>query len=249
VDGAADELVLRVDTRGGFVPADVALGTLPTFSLYADGTLLLPGPQIEIYPPPALPPLVQRTIDEEGADAILDRAAAAGLQGPDRSFDTMLVTDAPTTTFTVVRDGAVHVTTVYALGESTGSELPTDERRARELLRAFQEDLFDLARWLPEGSLGPEAPYRPEAVRLYVGPYRAEPDLPQEPVRWPLAVPIDRLADTPVPGGRGCGVIAGSDLDLLMPSLERANTLTPWVDAGKRYSLVPRPLLPDERGC
>ncbi len=84
---------------------------------------------------------------------------------------------------------------------------------------------------------------------MFTGPYRGDPQVPQRPVRWPLATPLDRLVSTTTAGGLRCGVVTGDDLRALLPKLETANTLTPWVDGGGRSSLLVRPLLPDETGC
>ena len=48
-----DQLVLRVETGGGYTAPEFQLRLIPEFSLYGDGTIITPGPQIEIYPPPA----------------------------------------------------------------------------------------------------------------------------------------------------------------------------------------------------
>ena len=50
----SDQVVLRVADEGGFVPVDYMLSSMPSFSLYGDGTLITPGAQIDIYPGPAL---------------------------------------------------------------------------------------------------------------------------------------------------------------------------------------------------
>ncbi|MEX0990504.1 MAG: hypothetical protein WEA54_04720 [Actinomycetota bacterium] len=246
----AGDLVLRVSTEGGFVPVDYALSAVPGFSLMGDGTMIVTGPQIEIYPPPAMTPLVQRSIDEAGVQAILQRAEAAGLLGQDRSYTSMQVTDAPTTTFTVVAGGKAHVVSVYALGiGDDASGMSESERRDRRALGDLQNDLFDLQRWLPDGSIGPEVPFTPAAVRLFVGRYRGDAQVPQESVPWPLDEPLSEIAVTPVPGGFSCGVVEGANLEAVLPELDRATTLTPWVSDGRRSALIPRPMLPDERGC
>ena len=50
VDQDGTTLVLRVATEGGFTPVDYQLTNLPSFSLYDDGTILTPGPQMESTP-------------------------------------------------------------------------------------------------------------------------------------------------------------------------------------------------------
>jgi hypothetical protein len=50
-------VVLRIEQSGGFVAVQYNLTRMPMLTLYGDGLYLTPGPQIEIYPGPALPAL------------------------------------------------------------------------------------------------------------------------------------------------------------------------------------------------
>jgi hypothetical protein len=43
--------------------------------------------------------------------------------------------------------------------------------------------------------------------------------------------------------------VTGSDLATLLPLVQTANQLTPWTSGGKEYTLLFRPMLPDETGC
>src|SRR6266516_3577835 len=58
----ADQVVLRIESGGGFVAMEVNLTTLPMLSLFGDGLLITPGAQTEIYPGPALPTLAQERL-------------------------------------------------------------------------------------------------------------------------------------------------------------------------------------------
>ena len=78
--------------------------------------MITEGPVTDIYPGSALPNLRVRRLSEEGIQAVLKRAAAAGLLGPDRRYDTMTTSDMPTTVFTLVAGGRRHVVSVYGLG-------------------------------------------------------------------------------------------------------------------------------------
>ncbi len=51
----SDQLVLRIEEVGGFVAVQYNLTRMPIMSLYADGLLITPGVQTDIYPGPALP--------------------------------------------------------------------------------------------------------------------------------------------------------------------------------------------------
>src|SRR5262245_8903970 len=297
----ADDLVLRVEYQGGFVAPEYLLSSVPFWSLYGDGTLILTGPQIEIYPPPALPPLLRTPITEDGVQAILAAAKDAGLMDGDKDFGQMCIADAATTVFTTNANGRTSVVSAYALdvgvaiggstgpsgasgggtpgssgvatgssGSATGSSGLTGEASAvtgtsggaagtcgnakdadaRAALAAFQARLGDLKSWLPEGSVGQDEPYQPTEMRVYVVPYRADPELRQEPIDWPLDTPLSAFGE-PLendPNTR-CGVISGGEFDQVFAAAQSANQLTPWVSEGTKYGLILRPLLPDEHTC
>lgn len=248
----AGELVVRVQTGGGFVPVEWNLRAVPGFSLLGDGRVVVEGPQIEIYPGPALPNLLVSQITEEGIQAILAEAEAAGLLDGDASYDYPCVADAPTTTFTVTADGRTSTVTAYALGfEDTGGTCKDVDTEARARLTEFSRKVGDLRSWLPEGSVGPEAEYVPTEMRVYVGSYRGDPALEQAEVAWPLTQQPLRTFGSPDPNLADirCGVVSGEDLDALWPLARSANELTPWTSEGETYGLTFRPLLPDEHTC
>jgi hypothetical protein len=247
--GTGHDLVLRIDVAGGFLAPQAQLRQLPMFALYADGRLILPGPQIEIYPGPALPNLQVRTVSAEGLQAIRAAARAAGLVGPDRHYDAIRVADAPTTTFTVVADGTRHITSVQALGiEQPAPDASPEEITARAKLSALQSKLGDLSSWLPAGSLGEESPYRPAELRVYVFAYAPPQDLVPRTVDWPLGSFRD-FKPLPDQAGIRCGTVTGKDLDRVLATAGGANELTPWMADGDRWELAFRPLLQDESGC
>jgi len=246
-NGASD-LILRIDLQGGFIAPQVLLRRLPELALYGDGRLITSGPQIEIYPGPALPNLQVRTVSEAGIQAILAAARRAGLLGPDRQYNGRMP-DVPTTTFTVVAGGARHVVSVQGLGAagpSVGS--PGSDSVAVAKLAAFQSKMTDLSSWLPRGSLGPDQPFRTDEMRVYVLPYQAQQDLPQRAKDWPAGgfggfLPVVDLA------GIRCGTVSGPPLQAVLSAASGANELTPWLADGRRWTVVFRPLLPDESGC
>jgi hypothetical protein len=250
---SADEVVLRVEYVGGFVPVDSTLRAIPSWTLYGDGTLIMQAPQIEIYPPPAVPGLRATPISEEGVQAILEAARAAGLMDGDASYGNDCIADAATTRFTTNANGRTSIVSAYALdvGEragACGNEQETDERTA---LATFQTMLGDLRSWLPEGSVGEEQPVDPTELRVYSQPYKGKPEPPQEEVEWPLGEPLASFGE-PVEdfdGPMRCSVVNGDDLSTLLPVATASNEITPWLSDGGEYHLIFRPLLPDENGC
>jgi hypothetical protein len=248
----ARELILRVHVGGGFVPVDYTLREIPFFSIYGDGRLVTLGPQIEIYPGPALPNLQVTHISEEGIQAILEAARDAGLFGPDIHHDHPGIADASTTTFTVVAEGRSHVISAYALGfddQPTGL-ISEEERRARQKLNDFQMKLSDLRSWLPPGSVSEEEPFGFDELRIFVRDDAPQDDaLPQNELRWPLSPGLGEFGSALPDLDIRCGSVQGADLDALRPLAQEANELTPWRNDGHFYGLILRPLLPDESGC
>ena len=250
----ADDLVLRVSDEGGFVPVEYLLSAMPSFSLFGDGSAVTLGAQIEIYPGPALPPLISTPLTEDGVQAVLQAALDAGLD-QDREYIDMgstMVADATTTVFTLTVDGTTHVTKVYALGFA-GDERPPgmskEEFDARARLEALRATLQDLRGTLPEGSVGEEEAFTPTGLRLFVSGYRGERDLKQTPVTWPLDTPLPEFGEPASVEGYACAAVTGADLEAVLPLAEAANQLTPWVSDGERSAILFRPLLPDESGC
>ncbi len=248
------QLVLRVASEGGFVAPSSTLSAIPSVSLYGDGTLITPGPQVAIYPGPALPAIQQRHVSEEGVQAIVHAALETGLDhGRDMTdLGSVGVADAATTVLTLDASGARHTTRVYALGDLGGRPpgMSQQEFLARTRLQALVRKLARLDAWLPSGSITGATAYEASSARLFASSYRGDPSLPQAAVPWPLAQPLASSRRTTWPGGYGCLDVAGADwADTVMPAARSTNQLTPWLSDGRRWSLVFRPLLPDERGC
>lgn len=249
----SSDLVLRWGYEGGFTPPEFQLTNLPAFSLYGDGTIVRPGPQIEIYPGPALPALEAVRVDEAGVDAIVDAAFDAGLDTVEDLTDmgAIGVADAPDTVFTLRADGIDRTVRVYALHElgERPPGMPGDEYQARLALLDLVERLGALETWLPEGSIGESREFEATGARIFISRYRGQADLPQPEVEWPLATPLAGIGEEMGSGIR-CVAVTGPDwTDRLEPEVATANQLTPWTSEGRRYAVSFRPLLPDEGGC
>jgi hypothetical protein len=202
-----------------------------------------------------LPPLIARTIDEDGVQAILREALDAGLDrdGDYSDLGQMGIADASTTRFELTIDGTTHVVTAYALGMEGDAQQPgqpDDVWKMRQHLLALSTRLGVLD-WLPSGSLGSERPYDALAARLLVGPYQPDDTLPQRPTTWPLAEPLSTFGEPAQVLGDGwrCGVLDGDAWTAVAALAAEANQLTPWVSDGRRWAITFRPLLPNEHGC
>lgn len=237
---------LRIVTAGGFLPPGADLTSVPEFALTADGRVVTAGAQIEIYPGPATPAMLQRSISDAGIAAIRDQARGAGLLGADAHYGNDTVADAGTTFFIATEDGVRHVVSAYALGIADQPGL-SDNPEARAKLQKFREKIGDLASWLPAGSLGDEKTYEFDALRVVVRAATSGADDPTpNELEWPLAA-LATFGDAK--GDVRCGVVSGTDLSTLRPRLSRATQITIWHSDGRDFNLQFRPQLPDELGC
>jgi hypothetical protein len=254
IDHSADghDVLIRVAFEGGFVPLEWTYRSLPSFSLYGDGRLVLPGVQMELYPGPALPSISTRTVTEEGIQTTLEEALRS-IQGvPDEMLDmgSVGLADVPTTVITIRAGDVDRTIKVYGLSELTErpQHMSEEEFQARGQLQQLVTKLENLATWLPDGSLGTETSYEGSGARLFVSEYR-KVDLPQEPITWPLQEDLGRFGDALGSDTYRCGIVEGAEWTTLREAASRANGLTPWRESGARFSILFRPLLPDERGC
>lgn len=252
-----DDIVIRLRYVGGFAPPAAHILDLPAISVYGDGTVIVPGAVPAIYPGPALANLQQATITPAGMQVLLEAARDAGLLGPDAHYDMGGIMDASSSEFTVNADGKVHTISAYALFESGGREPQNPGAdpavvEARAKLLIFQDQLFNLEAFLG-AEVGDATAYTPDSLQLLVtnGAPVDEQSLGQEPIEWPLAVPVGDFGET-MPSlimGERCGVVSSEDVDALLPLFQHANTLTPWTDDGAVFGIAVRPLLPGEAGC
>lgn len=229
----AGEVVVQVLVDGGFVPPEVALATVPATTVLGDGTVVTPAPTLAIYPGPALAPLQAATVDAATVDGLVARAAKLGLLAGALDFGRPPVADAPNTTVTIVAGGQAQRHVAAALGISDEAVGGANRRALREFLAAFEQ--------LPPGNQA----WEPSAIAVrVVGPYRADPQLPQPSVAWPLArVPVETEPGIP------CMVVEGDDARLLRAALARANARTPWMIGGVTRSLTFVPVVPGVLPC
>jgi hypothetical protein len=248
------EVVLRVSYEGGFVPIEFNLTNIPAFTLYGDGTILVPGPQLAIYPGPALPNVQMLKVSEERVQEIIDAARSAGIEGGDRHYGYDCVADASTAVFTLNAGGGTTIVSAYALGiEEPGSGpdiscgIDDEALAARAALYAFSQAVESV---LFDGTLDPPTEYTPQQMRVYVSDELfTDPDLPQAPADWPLGADLATFGAEQGDLALRCGIVEGDDLDDLLAVARQANQLTPWLSDGAEFALTFRPLLPDESGC
>lgn len=241
-----DALVLRVESFGGFAPADRVLGRLPAISVYGDGRVITEGPVPAIYPGPALPNVQVQTVSVELVQEMVGEGLAAGVRsGTD--YGRPNVADAPTTRVTVVTAGGTQSVTAEALNEAQANDprLTAAQRQARVKLAAFVRKLSGLP---AADGMPPSVQYEPASVAVLARPWVAQGTGPESPAKaWP---------GPELPGSYlnpafkiGCVVASGADKDKVMAAAKDANVVTPWTQGAAKYLITFRPLLPDEAGC
>ncbi len=249
--GGVGGLFVSIEMGGGFVPRGFDFRTSPSAVIYDDGTTLAPGAVIEIYPGPAVLPLTEGRIDDGQLRQLVAEAVTAGLLDDTQAdFGSPPIADAPTTTVTVVVDGEVHVTSVYALGitddglpgpSASGGGLPgldEPQRQARTRVSEFV-DLVSSTVTGAETEL-----YEPERYRLLALPSEqglepvGEPDVRE----WPFP-------DVALVEGE-CSAITGDRAVAFREMVDGITEVTRWrTDVGETFALSVRPVLPHEPDC
>lgn len=261
IDG---DLILSVENRGGFVPPEFLATQFPTFVLLGDGTVITQGAVPAIYPGPALPPLLGRTLTEDGIQAILAEVTATNLFLSDLELRGAqnFVADAPDTVFTLHASGREVTITVYALGFLDANQpmqgISAEEVAAHQVLQRLQSRLQAPDSWLAADHFADDGwqPYQADAARLYVRDATAdvpEPNIGFDVRDWPIAGdPASFGQEEPFFGnGTRCGVVTGADGAAWLADLATANQVSRWTADGETlYAVTARPLLPyEEQTC
>jgi hypothetical protein len=252
--GRAD-VVLRIETGGGFVPVEYNLTQLPGLTIYGDGTVLVTGPMIEIYPQPAMPNLQKATISQGDIDKILAAAKKAGLFANGVDYGQPSITDVGTTTITINADGQTYTSNIYALGMEevlkggTSYGLTVQQAEARAVVSQFTIETGDLDTFLKTTLAWAQYEFASLAVFSRAND-PANPAYDTDGVQpnhldWPLG-DIATTGEAVQPEGYRRVVVTGSDLAQLQPLLGQATQITLWKSADREYYLYFRPLLPDE---
>jgi len=244
VNPDANRAIVRIENVGGFMPPQMILRRYPEVILYGDGRLIIQGPQVAIYPGPALPSLVVTQLTEQGVEQILEWAKEAGLIGPDRMLWQM-IPDAGQTNYTIVYPTGTHTTSVGP-GAGLGSPDP-----AIGAVQHFEQVLLNIRTWLPDDVVGDDVPYAFDRMWVIASP--ADPQNPPDTQQTTKDWPLESLATIGAPMNFGdnyrCAVLDGSDLASLLPVLRDANEATLWHSEDHLYQLIFHPMLPDDEGC
>jgi hypothetical protein len=249
-------VIFRVSWEGGFVTPEMLLGRLPTVAVYADGRAITQGPVLAIYPGPFMPNLQERTLSQAGLERLIELAREKGLL-KDAHYDFHGIADAADTVLEINLDGRRYRVSAYALAEagSDGEIAPQIELEPVEVEgRAALREVIDALMTVPETDhVDQPHAYEFESLRLYVKPAEIVENSEFPGEQPPIAWPLDDLATSGTaidnPSADRCLVVEGDDLETVLPLLQGANQLSVFESEGALYSLIPRPLYPDESGC
>lgn len=239
-------VAMRVEYRGGFVPAETIPSRIPMFTFYADGRAVAEGPVTLIYPGAALPNLQEITISPARLAELIGAAVAAGVtSGAD--FGIPGVADIPSTRISVVTAQGEQVVEVMALNEAQPDDqsLTAAQQAARKKLTEF---LATLHAQFAEAASPPAKPYRAQRLAVLATPYQETGDnAGGAPVKWPAAELPGPFLDEQL--RINCLTVEGAEKDEVLALAGKANERTPWESAGKKWQIKFRPLLPDEKEC
>jgi hypothetical protein len=260
---AADEPILVVEEAGGFAMPQMIATRVPTFALYGDGRVIMQGAQTLEFPGPTLPPLIERTMTEEGIQAVLEAIEDTSLFTGDLELRGAMnvVADATDTVFHVNANGNEVTVTVYALGMldpalgGNFENIDQAEIDAHAVLSQFRDALMTIDTSIPAGAWESEGwqPYTPTALRLYVRDVTGEPieggELPGVVREWPTDDDPAAFGEEVQVFGDGtrCGVVEGEAAATWFAELSVSTQRTIWTSDGEnRFTVLPRPLLPGE---
>jgi hypothetical protein len=247
----ATDLIMQLTEGGGMVPQTFHLTNTPTFALYGDGRLVLLAPDDHkySYSTPLLPNLREVRVTPEEMQKILGAADDAGLLGADASYDQASVTDLGDSDFTTTVAGITHRVSAYALyPQFTTADMAANVARAR--LIAFRETIdkvANLSAFL--GRTMSDKPYGPTSMRVYVGPVGPYGNAVAQGVAWPLALDPVTLDLTSSDPQLGCVTLTGAEVATFIAAAGTASKVSIWTAFGHSYSVLARPLFPEESGC
>ena len=245
----ANDVVLRLEQGGGFAPMELNASRAPIFTLYGNGVVIFQ-PKVETFPEPDAAGVVHSipwrtaSLDEGQIQELLAFAIGPGGLGTARdSYIEGGIADAPNTIFTVKAGGLDKTVVVNALAEGGGQG---PDAAARAALSKVSQRLSDFD---AGGTIATDV-YQPDAFRGVLIARDPQPGV--TPRAWPW--PALKVADfKEAPNGEG-GVafphraLSKAEVDALgikdvVGGLQ--NVILTGTD-GKVYSLILRPLLPEE---
>jgi hypothetical protein len=243
----ATDIVLRYDSAGGFVPPEFLAARVPFFTLYGDGRIVF----VQSSAPPSQgdistgQPLRTAKLNEAQIQSLIKYALDdGGLAIARDSYMNPMIADAPTAVFTINADNDSKTVSAMGLGHD---QQPGPDSAVLERLATLADRLQDFDQG---GSLASD-PYVPTAYRgvlteqtggVGAVAVRAWP--------WPELKPTDfALPKDPNVLQQATRTLTPDEVATLkVEGSTNGISSGIWVrtENGKLYSLVVRPLLPDE---
>ncbi len=233
----ADDVVIKIEHTGGFVPATFEFTRTPDLLVTGDGQVFTPAMTTLEYPGRlVVPPFVQQ-LDPEGMQALLAHADEAGLLATPPVYATNdMIADAPNTVVTFEVDGQTFVHSAYALG------LDEETDPARQRLAEFVADATTLTAVVPEGSLSEATQFVPAAYEIQA--------TPADPAGVDAATEVEWLSDTGIALAAAAECVEVPERDVAATAtLLDADQATFFVEDGVTYQLAVRPQLPGGPAC
>jgi hypothetical protein len=254
-DADAGAPLLQIEISGGFVMWGYDFSRVPELTVYADGRAIVQGPQITIYPGPALPNLQVEQLSEADLDALIDAARDAGLLAEPPVYGQPPIADAPSTFVRLTVDGQTYEHAANALGlvdgESTMGEgavgagdsgMTDDEVADRAALAAFVVRANELVGATGNGEAYEITGFGVMAEPAPEGSGTTADGIDVQVLPWPVeGVALADAAE--------CVAVDGDEAAALVATLADANALTMFEQDGVTYTVWFRPLLPHESGC
>jgi hypothetical protein len=245
-----NDVVLRIEQGGGFVPIDFLATQAPGFSLYGNGVIVFQR-LVTTFPQPDANgvtkgvPWRTATLDEGQIQQLLEFALGPGGLGTARdAYISGGIADAPSTIFTVHAGGIDKTVVVSALSEETQ---PGPDAAARGAFLKLAKRLQDFDQG---GTIGSDV-YAPERFRGVLIEREAQAGV--TPLDWPWpSIPFAEFkqgaADGSGPTTFPHRTLTPDDLAALkLTDIEGGvQGIALRAPNGKLYSLVVRPLLADE---
>jgi hypothetical protein len=244
----SNEIILRADEAGGFVPMEWMAAHVPYFTLYGDGRAVFVSTSSIVEPAPdgVITGMPIRTVvlsDQQVQDLLILALRDGGLAAARTDYPNPNIADAPATVFEIHADGDSKTVSVMALGMEGEPGPDTAIKAAFSKLAALLRD-FDKG-----GSLG-SAPYAPAAYRGVLNDASGAQGVKIRDWPWPDLAPADFTlpADPNVLQMRTRVLTPAEAGAVGAPGFENGIVGGVFLRSpdGALYSLALRPLLPDD---
>jgi hypothetical protein len=244
----ATDIVLRYEETGGMMIPEFGLAQVPIFTLYGDGTVVfVPAgaePAFEPGRPIVRTPLRTATLLPEQMQDVLELALRdGGLAAARLRYEDMFVSDASTAVFTINAGGTEKVVSAYALGFENPQAGPDTA------ILAAMTGLRDRLADFDQGGTFASEPYAPQAYRGILLDAAMMADVPVTAWPWDDLTTADFAAPQD-PNSLQTLTRALSPEEVAALGMEGieggAHGIYVRTDDGRLFSLVVRPLLPDE---